>query len=553
MPQKNDESQVVLALQAMQNDPKLSARAAGKIYSVDHEKLSRRKRGIQPRRDTLANSRKLTDLEESVLVQYILDLATKGFPPRVSIVGDMANRLLATRHAPRVGTRWASSFINRRPELRTRFQRKYDYQRAKCEDPVIIRGWFELVYNTIVKYGIAESDIYNFDETGFMMGVISTATVVTSSDGRAKAKKVQPGNREWVTVIQGINSQGWTVPPFVIVAGKNHLTSWYQNSGFPANWVIAVTDNGWTTNEKGMDWIRHFEKHTRPRTVGSYRLLILDGHESHHSDEFEEYCKENNIVTLCMPPHSSHILQPLDVGCFSPLKKAYGRQIEDMMRAHITHITKDDFFPAFRNAFFAAMTESNVQGGFRGAGLVPFNPESVISTLDLKLKTPTPTNSRPGTAQPWVSQTPNNPTEATSQTTFIKNRIARHQNSSPTSIYEAVDQFAKGTSKIMHKLALLQSEVQILRQANDELSKRRRAKKIRLRQGGSLSQQEAQDLQDERDLAQQLKQETQASSGRKLREETRARRCGNCGETGHNARTCQIVIETSEEENSEWL
>ena len=147
------------------------------------------------------------------------------------------------------------------------------------------------------------------------------------------------------------------------------------------------------------------------------------------------------------------------------------------MRAHITHITKDDFFNAFRNAFFAAMTESNIQGGFRGAGLVPFDPESVISTLDLKLKTPTPTNSRPGTAQPWVSQTPNNPTEATSQTTFIKNRIARHQNSSPTSIYEAVDQFAKGTSKIMHQLALLKAENQILRQGMEELSKRRRAKK----------------------------------------------------------------------------
>jgi hypothetical protein len=108
--------------------------------------------------------------------------------------------------------------------------------------------------------------------------------------------------------------------------------------------------------------------------------LILDGHESHHSDEFEEYCKENNIITLCMPPHSSHLLQPLDVGCFSPLKKAYGRHIEDMMRAQITHITKDDFFPAFRNAFFAALTESNIQGGFGGAGIVPFDPESVFYT-----------------------------------------------------------------------------------------------------------------------------------------------------------------------------
>jgi hypothetical protein len=196
--------------------------------------------------------------------------------------------------------------------------------------------------------------------------------------------------------------------------------------------------------------------------MGGYRLLILNSHKSHHSDKFKEYCKKNNIITLYMPPYSSHILQPLDVGCFSPLKKAYGRQIKDIMLAHITHIIKDDFFPTFRNAFFATMTESNIKGGFQGAGLLPFDPESVISALDLKLKTPTPVNSRPGTTQPWVSQTPNNPTKATLQTTFIKNCIARHQNSSPTSIYKAIDQFAKGTLKIIHKLALLQSKVQIL-------------------------------------------------------------------------------------------
>jgi hypothetical protein len=99
-----------------------------------------------------------------------------------------------------------------------------------------------------------------------------------------------------------------------------------------------------------------------------------------------------------MPAYSSHILQPLDVSCFSPLKRVYGRQIEDIMRAYIIHITKDDFFPAFHATFNITMTESNIRGGFRGAGILPFDPESVIFTLDLKLKTPTPPNSRPSTA-----------------------------------------------------------------------------------------------------------------------------------------------------------
>ncbi|KFZ24090.1 hypothetical protein V502_01424, partial [Pseudogymnoascus sp. VKM F-4520 (FW-2644)] len=78
-----------------------------------------------------------------------------------------------------------------------------------------------------------------------------------------------------------------------------------------------------------------------------------------------------------------------------------------------------------------------------------------------------------------------------------------------------------------------------------------RARKTQLQQGGSLSQQQAQELQDERDVVEQVEQEIRASSGRKPREETRARRCGKCSKTGHNARTCQIAIDTSEEEYSE--
>jgi hypothetical protein len=313
------------------------------------------------------------------------------------------------------------------------------------------------------------------------MGVISSGMVVTSAHRRSGTKLVQPGNREWVTVIQGVNSQGWTVPPFIIVSGKNHLSTWYKDSPLPQDWVIATSENGWTTNERGLEWIQHFNKHTKPRTSGTYRLLVMDGHESHHSTDFELYCKENSIITLCMPPHSSHILQPLDVGCFGPLKQAYGRQIEKKMRAGTNHITKEDFFPAFLAAFQEALTENNTRGGFRGTGLVPFNPETVISQLNIKLRTPTPEEDRPGNHEPWVSKTPNNPTEASSQSEFIKSRISCHQNSSPTSIYNAVEQLSKGACGIMHQMALLKSENGILREENETLSRRRRAKKTRLR------------------------------------------------------------------------
>ncbi len=148
--------------------------------------------------------------------------------------------------------------------------------------------------------------------------------------------------------------------------------------------------------------------------VGAFQLLILDGHESHHSMECEKYCQDHNIITLCMPAHSSHILQPLDVGCFAALKRAYGKEIEGLMWLYISHITKVEFLNSFKVAHFKAMTKENIDGGFRGSGLVPFDPKAVLSKLDVVVQTPSP-GPNPTTPGPWVSQTPSNPTEAVSQ------------------------------------------------------------------------------------------------------------------------------------------
>ena len=105
-------------------------------------------------------------------------------------MGIIANLLLAARGAPPVGTRWPYRFITRHEKLKTRQVRRYDYRRALCEDPAVINAWFSLVENTITKYGIADDDIYNFDETGFQMGVISAGMVVTSSERVLNAKLI---------------------------------------------------------------------------------------------------------------------------------------------------------------------------------------------------------------------------------------------------------------------------------------------------------------------------------------------------------------------------
>ena len=125
-----------------------------------------------------------------------------------------------------------------------------------------------------------------------------------------------------------------------------------------------------------------------------------------------------------MPPHSSHLLQPLNIGCFSPLKRAYSREVESLIRNHINHITKLEFLPAFKAAFNQSFTAANIYLAFQGVGLVPLQPDAVLSKLDVQLRTPTPPAALAEAL--WQARTPSNTRELEAQSTLIRNRVQRH-------------------------------------------------------------------------------------------------------------------------------
>ncbi len=201
-----------------------------------------------------------------------------------------------------------------------------------------------------------------------------------------------------------------------------------------------------------------------------------------------------------------------------------------------------EFFLAFAAVYKELITVQNAQAGFRGAGLVPFDPQAVISKLDVRLRTPSPTRPPSADANPWVSQTPRNPSDALSQTTLVKNRILRYQGSSPTPIFETVAALAKGTEILAHEMTLLSAEVRMLRAANKALSKRRRAKKTRVRQGGALTVEDAQDVLAQKEAEEQARRDKRSEGGSRGEGQPSGRRCSTCGETSHNARTCQDTI-----------
>ena len=91
-----------------------------------------------------------------------------------------------------------------------------------------------------------------------------------------------------------------------------------------------------------------------------------------------------------MPAHTSHLLQPLDVGVFRPLKRAYRKLVKEMMMAGNNHIDKEDFLYLYPTAHKAVFTQQNICNGFAGAGLNPLNIDQVLTKITFQLRTPTP-------------------------------------------------------------------------------------------------------------------------------------------------------------------
>jgi hypothetical protein len=135
------------------------------------------------------------------------------------------------------------------------------------------------------------------------------------------------------------------------------------------------------------------------------------------------------------------------VGCFAPLKRAYHTELNSWIRHAVTQVKKETFLPAFHVAFNKAITKDNILAGFRGAGLVPHDPERVLSKLDVVLRTPTPA---PLEATPWESKTPSTLKEIEAQSTLIRNRMRQHRDSPISPLLQAVNLLAKGVAIIGH-------------------------------------------------------------------------------------------------------
>jgi hypothetical protein len=118
----------------------------------------------------------------------VLSIDLRGLAPTTDSVHQIANLLLQKRSQNQanppmtISRNWVYNLVQRHKDLKSRYSCKYNYQYALYKNLTIIRPWFELVYNIISKYSILDTDIYNFNKTGFQIGVISIAKVITRAE-----------------------------------------------------------------------------------------------------------------------------------------------------------------------------------------------------------------------------------------------------------------------------------------------------------------------------------------------------------------------------------
>jgi DDE superfamily endonuclease len=231
-----------------------------------------------------------------------------------------------------------------------------------------------------------------------------------------------------------------------------------------------------------------------------------------------------------MPAHTSHRLQPLDVGCFSPLKHAYGLEIQELARQGVFHIDKEDFLLVYAKVRPSVLLEQNIKSGFLATGLVPYDPQRVLSLLPI-CQTPSPPSTANDSAPHWTSETPRTVAQLEQQARLIKDLLQR-QSQSPSS--QAINQLIKGCQMAMHSAVLLATENTKLQAANQRRKQKQQRRRRYIAQGGVLQAEQGQLLAQSLEDAEEEEAQREATQVRQRAPPT----CSKCHTQGHNRRQC---------------
>ena len=373
----------------------VSVKAASERFGIPRSTLRDRLKGDGPVEETaaprLGRAAIMSEEFEKDLAERVMYLSKVFYGVTTDKIASVAFEFAErqqinhrfNRTTRKAGRDWIKSFMRRNPEVTVRKPENLSLARIEAVNRKNLRTFFDNLAEIIGSGNFTPHRIFNVDETG--LSAVVTGGKVVAAKGAKRVGRVASGERgKTTTAICCVSAAGEAVPPMLIFGGRKRLKPELLD-GCPTGTVGGVSDNGWVSAELFLRWFEHFVSHVGPSPQRRF-LLLMDNHSSHVSMELVCEARKHGVEIVTLPPHTSHILQPLDVAVYGPLKKAWHRQVQ---YHHDTHpgerICDGDVGKLFGRAYDIAVKTNyhSIISGFRSTGICPYNPDKVLSKDDV--------------------------------------------------------------------------------------------------------------------------------------------------------------------------
>ena len=368
----------------------MSVKAASEKYKVPRSTLTARKDGKyadkKPGPATI-----LSNYGESILEHWILDRSRIAVPVTKEQLLNSVREMVSCRDNPfnnnKPGRNWYRGFMNRHRQLSVRVFENLTYSRAKVSENNI-RGRFNEINNYLTLNNIkdlAPTRIFNADETALLLNPKNN-TAIVKKGSKVVYNRVNNNEKESITTLITGNAAGQIAPSLMLF--QYQRIPGYITRKFPKGWGIGISNNGWMTGQNFFEYIANI---LHPRLIQmNIELpitLYIDGHASHLTQPLTMFCMEHKIILITLHPNCTHILQPLDVSVFKPLKSEYVKVAEKYkIENNQLSVQKEDI----ANLSYKTLNNLNVKdifrNGFQRCGLCPFNVNAVDYSKVITLK-----------------------------------------------------------------------------------------------------------------------------------------------------------------------
>ena len=320
----------------------------------------------------------LSNFEERELGVFLKECAGIGYGKTRRDVMQIAQSVAEEKGVlkkSRITHGWWSRFLQRQGDLSLRRGDSTAHSRMDAINKETLSHYFKLLKDVLDECGLLDNpaQIYNVDESGVPFD-FKTPNVVAEI-GSKKIRYRQAGKKGQVTIVACVNGTGQALPPMVIFDAKNLNYAWTKNE-VPGT-RYGLSDNGWINTDLFEGWLaEHFIRHAVP---GCPLLLLLDGHSTHYQPDVIRFARDHDVVMLCLPPHTTHEAQPLDVGVFSSLKSQWTQVCHDYFHKNSGRvITKFNFNLLFSQAWLKSLVPGNIIAGFKKCGVYPYDPNAIV-------------------------------------------------------------------------------------------------------------------------------------------------------------------------------